>query len=86
MKDNQDFKYTVNIDPEDLINIYIKQWVLEWCKKYHPEAFEEAVLAVEVAVFAVLTAVVALELAVLAVLTAVVELLKAVVALEIADT
>ena len=42
MKDNQDFKYTVNIDPEDLINIYIKQWVLEWCKKYHPEAFEEA--------------------------------------------
>ena len=42
MKDNQDFKYTVNIDPEDLINIYVKQWVLEWCKKYHPEAFEEA--------------------------------------------
>ncbi len=34
--------YTVNIDPEDLINIYVKQWVLEWCKKYHPEAFKEA--------------------------------------------
>ena len=35
-------KYSVNIDPEDLINIYVKQWVLMWCEKYHPEAFEEA--------------------------------------------
>ena len=38
----KEFKYTVNIDPEDLINIYVKQWVLEWCKKYHPDAFIEA--------------------------------------------
>jgi len=34
--------YTINIDPEDLISIHVKEWVLEWCRKYHPEAFEEA--------------------------------------------
>ena len=34
--------YSVDIKEEDLVNIYVKQWVLEWCKKYHPEAFEEA--------------------------------------------
>ena len=34
--------YTVNIDPEDLINIHVRKWVLKWCKEYHPEAFEEA--------------------------------------------
>jgi hypothetical protein len=37
-----DQKYKVNITEEDLISIYTKQWVLEWCKKFHPEAFEEA--------------------------------------------
>ena len=35
-------RYSVNIEQEDLINIYVKKWVLEWCKKYHPEAFEKA--------------------------------------------
>ncbi len=25
-----------------IINFYVKQWILEWCKKYHPEALEEA--------------------------------------------
>ena len=35
-------KYSVNIDPEDLIEIYIDKWVLKWCRKYHPEAFEAA--------------------------------------------
>lgn len=34
--------YTVNIDKEDLINIYVRKWVLKWCKEYHPEAFEKA--------------------------------------------
>ena len=34
--------YSVNIDKEDLIQIYVRQWVFEWCKKYHPEAFKEA--------------------------------------------
>tara|TARA_R100000808_G_scaffold24269_1_gene55502 strand:+ start:24162 stop:24344 length:183 start_codon:yes stop_codon:yes gene_type:complete len=34
--------YSVNIDPEDLIQIYVRQWVLKWCEKYHPEAFDEA--------------------------------------------
>ncbi len=35
-------KYEVNFDKEDLINVYVKQWVLMWCKKYHPEAFKKA--------------------------------------------
>jgi ribosomal protein L13E len=35
-------KYGVNIDPEDLVGIYIDKWVLKWCKEYHPEAFEAA--------------------------------------------
>ena len=35
-------KYSLNIDPEDLIEIYIDKWVLKWCKEYHPEAFEAA--------------------------------------------
>ena len=34
--------YTVNMDRESLINIYVDKWILKWCKKYHPEAFEEA--------------------------------------------
>jgi energy-converting hydrogenase A subunit M len=34
--------YSVNINTEDLINIYVRKWVLKWCKEYHPEAFEEA--------------------------------------------
>ena len=35
-------KYKVNVDQETMINIWTKEWVLKWCKKYHPEAFEEA--------------------------------------------
>lgn len=35
-------KYTLDIEKQDLINTYVNQWVLEWCKKYHPEAFEKA--------------------------------------------
>ncbi len=34
--------YEIDISKEDLITLYTKQWVLEWCRKYHPEAFEEA--------------------------------------------
>lgn len=34
--------YRLNINKEDLINNYAREWVLEWCKKYHPEAWEEA--------------------------------------------
>jgi|TARA_B110000495_G_C23037996_1_gene620790 hypothetical protein len=37
-----DYQYSIDIEEEDYINIYVKQWVLEWCKKYHPEAFKEA--------------------------------------------
>jgi hypothetical protein len=35
-------KYRVNIGTEALVDIYIRKWVLKWCSKYHPEAFEEA--------------------------------------------
>lgn len=34
--------YKINFSKSDLINIYVKEWVVEWCKKYHPEAFMEA--------------------------------------------
>ena len=34
--------YSVNFSKSDLINIYAKEWVLRWCRKYHPEAFVEA--------------------------------------------
>ena len=37
-----DFKYSVNIDRDNLISRSVDQWVLLWCKKYHPEAFKEA--------------------------------------------
>ena len=40
--DKENLKYRLDINKEDLINIYVKQWVFEWCKKYHPEAFVEA--------------------------------------------
>ena len=42
MKRTEAISYSVNIDKEDLIQIYVRQWVFEWCEKYHPEAFEEA--------------------------------------------
>lgn len=32
-------KYTVNISEQDLKRVYLKEWVLMWCEKYHPEAF-----------------------------------------------
>lgn len=35
-------KYEIDISEEDLANCYTNQWVLEWCKKYHPEAFKKA--------------------------------------------
>ena len=34
--------YKINFSKSDLINIYVKEWVFKWCKKYHPEAFVEA--------------------------------------------
>jgi hypothetical protein len=35
-------RYSVNMDNEDLINIYAKEWVLSWCEKHHPQKFKEA--------------------------------------------
>jgi len=34
--------YKIEFTRSDLINAYIKEWVLRWCKENHPEAFEEA--------------------------------------------
>lgn len=34
--------YTVNFDNKLLTERAIEQWVLAWCRKYHPEAFLEA--------------------------------------------
>ena len=35
-------KYKLDISRQDLIDSYVNQWVLEWCKKYHPEVFKKA--------------------------------------------
>jgi len=35
-------KYSVNFDKELGKERAVEQWVLGWCRKYHPEAFEEA--------------------------------------------
>jgi len=35
-------KYTVDYNQEDLIEIAVREWVLEWCEKHHPEVFERA--------------------------------------------
>jgi len=42
MKQVEVSDYTININKDSQINIWTNKWVLEWCKKYHPEAFEEA--------------------------------------------
>jgi len=42
MKQVPPLDYTIDIDKESLINIWTDKWVLEWCRKYHPEAFDEA--------------------------------------------
>jgi hypothetical protein len=34
--------FRINVNKEDRINSSVKEWVIEWCKKYHPEAFQEA--------------------------------------------
>jgi len=35
-------KYTVDFDLEICQERAVEQWVLSWCRKYHPEAFKEA--------------------------------------------
>ena len=34
--------YTINFDEKLSVERRVDQWVLCWCKKYHPEAFKEA--------------------------------------------
>lgn len=31
--------YTIDIDQKLLRKSYLKEWVLLWCEKYHPEAY-----------------------------------------------
>ena len=33
--------YTINFDEKLCVERWADQWVLRWCKKYHPEAFTE---------------------------------------------
>ena len=35
-------KYTLDVSREEIIEIYVKEWVLNWCKKHHPEVFDKA--------------------------------------------
>ena len=35
-------KHKIDYTEEDIIGCYVREWVMEWCKKYHPEAFVEA--------------------------------------------
>lgn len=39
MNEIQGNKYTLDIEREDLVNVYANQWVLDWVKKYHPNIF-----------------------------------------------
>lgn len=34
-------KYRINIEKEDLINLYVRKWVLRWCKENRPEVFKD---------------------------------------------
>lgn len=42
MEKIEDCIYNLDIEKQELINIYVNQWILEWAKKYHPEAFDKA--------------------------------------------
>jgi hypothetical protein len=35
-------KCKINYTKEDLIKCKVNQWVMDWVKRYHPEAFDEA--------------------------------------------
>jgi hypothetical protein len=35
-------KYEVNYTKEDIISYHVREWVMNWVKKYHPEVFKEA--------------------------------------------
>ena len=34
--------YNLDIEKQELMNIYVKQLILEWVKKYHAETFVKA--------------------------------------------
>ena len=34
--------YTIDHNQEELIEVAVKEWVLEWCEKHHPEVFVRA--------------------------------------------
>lgn len=35
-------KYSINFTEDDIVGCYVRAWVMEWVRKYHPEAFIEA--------------------------------------------
>ena len=35
-------KYTLDVSREEIIEIYVKEWVLNWCKKNHPQVFDKS--------------------------------------------
>ena len=35
-------KNRIDFTQEDLIEAAVREWVLDWCEKYHPEVFEKA--------------------------------------------
>lgn len=37
-----EMKYSINFTREDIIGVYVRQWVMKWVERYHPEAFDEA--------------------------------------------
>ena len=35
-------KYKIDFSRQDIIESHVNEWVLDWVKKYHPEAFKKA--------------------------------------------
>lgn len=35
-------KHTIDFPEEDLIDIAVKEWVLQWVRNYNPEVFDRA--------------------------------------------
>jgi hypothetical protein len=42
MNETQEYKYTLNTEKEDIINIYAKELILQWCESNHPNIIQQA--------------------------------------------
>jgi hypothetical protein len=40
-------KYSINFSREDIVTFHVNQWIMQWVRRYHPEAFDEAKKFVE---------------------------------------